>query len=311
MNLKVSNLRKTYGKKVAVDGVSFEVRNGQILGLLGPNGAGKSTIIKMLSGQTNPTDGEIEIDGKVYKSIPQKLRNKVGVMPQDVIIWDLLTVKENLEFTAKLFNLKKNESEKRIGFLIEGLNLAKELNTVANKLSGGFKRRLNLAVTLMNDPTIVFLDEPTPGIDPQNRRFLWEYISNLRSENRSVVLTDHYLDEAEKLADYVVIIDNGKIIAQGTVKDLKAKYGSGNFVFVDFEKPLSENDKIMQLLKKKYPELVVLGDRVSIQTNKASEVIKDLLNTLEDNKIAFRDIQLKEPSLEDIFLILTGKDIRE
>lgn len=158
MKVIAENLVKTYGNRKVVDGLSFEIRNGQILGLLGPNGAGKSTTIKMLSGQIKPSAGKIYLDGVAMDSVPSTYRSKIGVMPQEVIIWDDLTVRENLEFTTHLFQLDKKLAKKKVNSLIDGLNLGKEINTIANRLSGGFKRRLNLALTLINDPSAVFLD---------------------------------------------------------------------------------------------------------------------------------------------------------
>lgn len=313
MNIKATNLSKKYENKIAVDNISFEIRNGQILGLLGPNGAGKSTTIKMLSGQTTPTSGEIILDGVSFKSVPSEYKTKIGVMPQEVIIWDKLTVKENLEFTGKLYKLSSKNIKSRRDYLIEALNLSKELDTEADKLSGGFKRRMNLALTLMNEPSAIFLDEPTPGIDPQNRRFLWEYISNLRSKDRSVILTDHYLDEAEKLADYVVIIDDGRIIAEGTVADLKKKYGSGDLVIIKLSEKNSKAHlvELIAKLQKYYPDTKQIQDSITINAKNGLEVMRHALSEIEMLGIKYEEFQLKEPSLEDIFLILTGKNIRE
>lgn len=312
MNIKAINLVKKYGNRKVVDGLNFEIRNGQILGLLGPNGAGKSTTIKMLSGQIKPTSGQIELDGTSYSSVPDSFRSKIGVMPQEVVIWQELTVKENLEFTGKLYGLSNEVIKKRRDFLIEALNLGKELKTVAKVLSGGFKRRLNLAITIMNEPSAVFLDEPTPGIDPQNRRFLWDYIRNLKNENRSVILTDHYLDEAEKLADYVVIIDNAKVVAEGTMSELRAKYGSGTLMLIRFEEVAEAKlNKLIKELKPRLPDTKVFDHSISIQTKEAINDVKFVLQQLDLSGLHYKDFQLKEPTLEDIFLILTGKNIRE
>lgn len=312
MNIKAINLVKTYNKRKVVDGLSFEIRNGQILGLLGPNGAGKSTAIKMLSGQVKPTEGQIELDGVVYNSVPDSFRGKIGVMPQEVILWDDLTVKENLEFTGKLYGLKNKVLNKRRDYLIDALNLGNELKTVAKVLSGGFKRRLNLAITIMNEPSAVFLDEPTPGIDPQNRRFLWDYIRNLKDEKRSVILTDHYLDEAEKLADYVVIIDNGKVIAAGTIPELRSKYGSGTLFLIHFEETVGKKlDQLVNTIQPKLSNAKVFDHTISIRTKDAINDVRFVLQQLDKFNLHYKDFQLKEPTLEDIFLILTGKNIRE
>jgi ABC-2 type transport system ATP-binding protein len=274
--------------------------------------AGKSTTIKMLSGQIKPTGGLIEIDGVSYKSVPDSFRSKIGVMPQEVVIWENLTVKENLEFTGRLYGLSSAVINKRRDFLIDALNLGKELKTVAKVLSGGFKRRLNLAITIMNEPMAVFLDEPTPGIDPQNRRFLWEYIKQLKNNERSVILTDHYLDEAEKLADFVVIIDNAKVIASGTIPELREKYGSGTLFLINFEEsPDNKLEELITAVKPKFPDIKVFDHTISIQTKDAINDIRFVLQQLDLFHLHYKDIQLKEPTLEDIFLILTGKNIRE
>lgn len=312
MNIKAINLTKKYGSKTVVDDLSFEIRNGQILGLLGPNGAGKSTTIKMLSGQTKPSSGSIEIDGTTYSFITDEFRGKIGVMPQEVVIWDDLTVKENLFFTGRLYGLKTKEIEKRAKYMIEALNLGRELNSVARVLSGGFKRRLNLAITIMNDPGAVFLDEPTPGIDPQNRQFLWEYIRTLKTNNRSVILTDHYLDEAEKLADYVVIIDNGKVIARGTVSELKKQYGEGTLFLIHLtDDGLNKASEFIMDIKPHFENSKLIDHSISIQAKDPAESVEFIMKKLEQHKLHFKDFQLKEPTLEDIFLILTGKNIRE
>jgi ABC-2 type transport system ATP-binding protein len=312
MKIRAIDLTKKYGSRKVVDGINFEIRNGQILGLLGPNGAGKSTTIKMLSGQTNPTSGTIELDGVAYKSIPDAFRSKIGVMPQEIIIWENLTVKENLEFTGKLYGLSNDVIKKRRDYLIDALNLGKELKTIAKVLSGGFKRRLNLAVTIMNDPSAVFLDEPTPGIDPQNRRFLWEYIKQLKTNDRSVILTDHYLDEAEKLSDYVVIIDNGKVIASGTIPELRKQYGEGSLVLINFTDSKDNNiNDLIKAIKPKIEDIKVFDHRISIQTKDPVDDVRFILQQLENFHLHYKDFQLKEPTLEDIFLILTGKNIRE
>jgi ABC-2 type transport system ATP-binding protein len=312
MNIKAIGLIKKYKGRKVVDDLSFEIRNGQILGLLGPNGAGKSTTIKMLSGQIKPSGGQIELDGVKYDSVPDDFRYQIGVMPQEVVIWQDLNVKENLEFTGKLYGLSNDVIRKRRDYLIDALNLGKELKTVAKVLSGGFKRRLNLAITIMNEPSAVFLDEPTPGIDPQNRRFLWDYIRNLKSTNRSVILTDHYLDEAEKLADYVVIIDNGKVVATGTMPELRAKYGSGTLFLIHFEDPpVTKLRELVKEFSQKLTDVKVFDNTLSIQTKDAINDVKYVLQQLSSNNLRYKDFQLKEPTLEDIFLILTGKNIRE
>lgn len=225
MHISCEHLSKTFGNKHAVKDISIDIRPGTILALLGPNGAGKSTTIKMLTGQVKPTSGQIIIDGSSHPSLPEDIRWKLGIMPQEIIIWDDLTIQENLEFSASLYKIKKEEAAKQIAYLIEELKLTPELHTLAKNLSGGYKRRLNLAISVIHNPKVVFLDEPSPGIDAQSRHLLSSFIQHLAKEqNCAVVLTDHYLDEAEKLADYVVIVDHGSIVAEGTMQELKEKH---------------------------------------------------------------------------------------
>ena len=192
--------------------------------------------------------------------------------------------------------------------LIEGLNLQGELKTLAKNLSGGYKRRLNLAISIIHNPSLVFLDEPSPGIDPQSRRFLWDFIWSLKKTGKAVVLTDHYLEEAEKLCDYVVIVDEGKVIAEGTVEDLKKKYGNGTLLQVVVESLNSE--KILNI-QSVFPAAKFSQVGFSVIADDAQTVFEKLLPTLRSANIIATQIELRQPSLEDIFLILTGKEIRE
>lgn len=312
VRIQVIDLTKKYGTRRVVNKVNFEVRNDQILALLGPNGAGKSTIIKMLSGQIHPSSGRILIDDTSYRYVPAFVRSRMGVTPQEIVIWDSLTVRENLDFAGRISGVSSPLISTRRNGLIEALSLGKELNTVAKVLSGGYKRRLNLAITLMSDPSALFLDEPTPGIDPQNRSFLLGYIKNLRQSDRSIILTDHYLEEAEQLADYVVIIDNSEVIVSGTVSELKKKYGKGTLLLVTIESSSRKQAReFVSRMKTKERSVKLFSDIISIQTTDERNDIKLTLRELERCDVRYKDISMKEPSLEDIFLILTGKNLRE
>jgi ABC-2 type transport system ATP-binding protein len=308
MQIIATNLMKKFGSKLAVKDVSLKIIPGQILGLLGPNGAGKSTTIKILSGQINAASGNIQIDDQKYLQIPDSLRSKIGVMPQEIILWDKLTVMENLKFTAQIQGMSKQDTDLQIQNLVSGLNLEKEINTLAEHLSGGYKRRLNLAISIIHNPSLVFLDEPSPGIDPQSRRFLWDFIYQLKKQNKAVVLTDHYLEEAEKLCDYVVIIDEGKVIAEGTVPQLKLKYGAGTLLQVNSDNLNSE--KIIALTTT-FPEVKFSTKGFSVLADDTVEIFEKLIPQLKNLDIHTNQMELRQPSLEDIFLILTGKEIRE
>ena len=316
MKFKINNLTKTYGNRTVVEGLNFSIEPGKILGLLGPNGAGKSTTIKMLSGQIKPSKGSIEIDGKEYSHVPNSFRSKIGVMPQELIIWEDLTTKENLYFTATLQGLPRDKAEKQVSYLMNALHLNKETDTIARNLSGGYQRRLNLAISIIHEPTLLFLDEPTPGIDAQSRRFLMDFIQELGStQNYSIVLTDHYLDEAEKLSDYVVIIDDGSLVAEGTVPELKKKYGDGNILSVDLSSEqmndLELRDKLMASFKEPFGDAHIRKQSITSLVDNPVEAIQESVKILDNADVRALNITVKEPTLEDIFLIITGKAIRE
>jgi len=315
MKLTAQGLSKSFGSKQAVNDLSLEITPGRVLGLLGPNGAGKSTTIKMLSGQIAPSAGTITIDGEEYDRVPDDYRGKIGVMPQEVIIWDYLTIEENLLYTATLQKVDTKTARKRADYLIEALHLQKELHTLGRDLSGGYKRRLNLAISIIHDPTLLFLDEPTPGIDAQSRRFLMDYIQELAdTKDYAIVLTDHYLDEAEKLSDYVVIIDDGGIVAEGTVPQLKKKHGNGSLLIVDLEDSVSEEqlDKLEKAYKSAFKhEIRRTNHTLATIADDPVAAMQQGISLLKQQNLSALNIAVKEPTLEDIFLLLTGREIRE
>lgn len=312
MKITAKDLSKSYGDREVVSGVGLEVRPGQILALLGPNGAGKSTTIKMLTGQIAPTKGEIEIDGKAFREVPKEFRGKIGVMPQEVVVWEAMSTIENIRMAATFQGLSGKALQQSVDSLVKGLNLEPELHTLARNLSGGYKRRLNLAVSIVHDPSVVFLDEPSPGIDPQNRRFLWEYIRTLKEAGKAVVLTDHYLEEAEALADYIVIVDEGKVIAQGTNQDLKEKYGNGSIVQLVLEEVASPKEmrEFVRWCEEEFEQVAVNEFEVSFLTQKGVDSLERVMKKAKKYDLIVRDITLKQPTLEDIFLLLTGHEIR-
>lgn len=312
MKITAKDLSKSYGDREVVSGVGLEVRPGQILALLGPNGAGKSTTIKMLTGQIAPTKGEIEIDGKAFREVPKEFRGKIGVMPQEVVVWEAMSTIENIKMAATFQGLSGKALQQSVDSLVKGLNLEPELHTLARNLSGVYKRRLNLAVSIVHDPSVVFLDEPSPGIDPQNRRFLWEYIRTLKEAGKAVVLTDHYLEEAEALADYIVIVDEGKVIAQGTNQDLKEKYGNGSIVQLVLEEVASPKEmrEFVRWCEEEFEQVAVHEFEVSFLTQKGVDSLEKVMKRAKKYDLVVRDFTLKQPTLEDIFLLLTGHEIR-
>lgn len=313
MHIKTQNLSKKYGSKTVVDGVNLDLVPGQILALLGPNGAGKSTTIKMLTGRAKPTSGKILIDDTEYTSFPEKLLSSLGIMPQEIVVWDDLTIRENLDYTASLYKLPKNQADAKIQEIISDLKLTPEINTLAKNLSGGYKRRVNLAISVLHSPKVIFLDEPTPGIDAQSRILLTEYIQKLADKKeQAIVLTDHYLDQAEKLADYVVIIDGGKIITEGTVSELKAKHSQGNILQIHLNSQDSQSlNKAKEIFAKHFQNPTLHKQTISILIQDISQNLSKAIDIVKQENMPIFNINVKEPTLEDIFLLLTGKEVRE
>lgn len=317
MHISCSKLSKKFAKREVVKGIDLNIKPGQVLALLGPNGAGKSTTIKMLTGQLKPCSGIVTVDGQEYKVFPDSIRHALGVMPQEIIVWDDLTIKENLEYSGRLYKLSKATLNNRIAKIIEDLKLEPELNTLARNLSGGYKRRLNLAISIVHDPKVIFLDEPSPGIDAQSRLLLTEYIAKLaKEEDRAVVLTDHYLDEAEKLADYVVIIDEGKVVTEGTVEQLKVKHGNGNLLQIHLNpetsrKLLQTPETLLAYFESEFESPALNKETLTMLVKDPAKSLNKALNIIDKYNLQILNINLKESSLEDIFLLITGRGVRE
>lgn len=288
--LQISNLSKKFSDNIAVDGISFSVPQGKCFGLLGPNGAGKTTTIEMMEGIIKPTSGEITYSGK---TIDNQYRHEVGIQFQHTAIQDFLTVKETLEMFSKFFNKTIPVEE-----LIETCSLESILNRDTRKLSGGQRQRLLLALAILNDPKIVFLDEPTTGLDPQARRNFWELVNRIKKQNKTILLTTHYMDEAESLCDEIVIMDQGRIIEQGTPQDLLAQNFDG--VMVSMPKEIAES------LEWQSFNFQLNNHRVELMTTEIEKTVKQLL----ENNISLDDMQIRSPNLEDLFIKLTGHQLR-
>lgn len=307
--IKLKNLTKKFGRFTAVDGISFEINEGEIFGFLGPNGAGKTTTISMLATILAPTDGTAEINGFDIIKEKHNVRNSIGIVFQDPSLDDELTACENLVFHAVMYNLKKDAIEKRILESLELVDLEKRKNDLVKTFSGGMKRRLEIARGLMHHPKILFLDEPTVGLDPQTRSHIWEYVRKLNKDEKiTILLTTHYMEEAEKLADRIAIIDNGKIIAIDAPQNLKALLGGDviSFSSSDSKKLSNEFAKIKWIKK-----IVVHDGYIDVNVSKAEEQMPMLLRTINKSRIELQSIAVHKPSLEDVFLSLTGKTIRE
>jgi len=307
--LKVEGLAKAFGAIRAVDSVSFEVRPGEIYGLLGPNGAGKTTTISIISGLLKPDAGEVFVAGNPFWSDPQKAKRIMGVVPQELAIYEELTGRENLEFWGRMAGLSAGEAKSRATELLEALTLTDRAKDAIKAYSGGMKRRINLGCALLHRPKLLLLDEPTVGIDPQARLNILEFIRGLRASGTAILYTTHYLEEAETLCQRIGIIDHGRLLAEGTLSELQERLG-GDRVFVleaDFKKAsLDAWDGFHQrfrVIQKTEHQLVV----AAIGTRDPSQCLKDLLGL----PVRVENVTLKRPSLNDVFLQLTGRDLRE
>jgi len=224
----IDNLTKKFEDVTAVDGLSLTVEKAELFGLLGPNGAGKTTTINVLSGLLKPTSGSVTVGGYDVEKDPSKVKALIGVCPQDTAVFSYLTGRENVELFGNLHAMQKEKLKKKTDELLEKMSLVSDAERRVGKYSGGMRRRINLIMALVHDPEIAFLDEPTVGMDPQSRRAVWDFIKELKKQNKTVILTTHYMEEAEELCDRVGIIDYGKLIALGAPEQLKAKFEAKN-----------------------------------------------------------------------------------
>jgi ABC-2 type transport system ATP-binding protein len=307
--LKVSGLTKTFGAVRAVDGISFEVRAGEIYGLLGPNGAGKTTTISMLAGLLRPDAGEMLVADTPFWSAPQKAKRIMGVVPQEVAIYEELSGRENLEFWGRIAGLSSGEARTRAGELLEALSLADRAKEPVKNYSGGMKRRINLGCALLHRPRLLLLDEPTVGIDPQARMNILEFIRQLQATGTGILYTTHYLEEAETLCARIGIIDHGRLLAEGTLGELQERLG-GDRVFVlegNFREASPESwdgfHQRFRVIQKSERQLSV----AAIGARDPAECLKELLGL----PVRVENVMLKRPSLNDVFLQLTGRDLRE
>ena len=279
--LNLANVRKTFGKIVAVDGLSLSVRKGELLGLLGPNGAGKSTSVSLAVGLLAPDSGTVSIEGLGNPASPE-VRQQIGVAPQALALYDLLTGDENLRFFGQMYGLSGAALEERVAWCLDFVGLTDRKDDRAGGYSGGMKRRLNMAAAFIHDPDLLMLDEPTVGVDPQSRNKIFEIIEALHREGRTVIYTTHYMEEAERLCDRIAIVDHGRLLALGTLAELVAAHGGP-------------------------PTLVVKtsGQERRLQT---PEPLAEL------NRIAatatIDSFQMERPTLEQVFLRLTGRSLR-
>jgi ABC-2 type transport system ATP-binding protein len=301
--IQVSGVRKTYGSTVAVDEVSFEVNDGEIFGLIGPNGAGKTTTMECIEGLRTPDRGTISVLGLDPFRQVYKLQNRIGVQLQQAQLQKRIKVWEAIDLWASLFNKKPADAER----LLEQLGLTDKRDAWFMNLSGGQKQRLFIALALINDPEVVFLDELTTGLDPQARHAIWDLVRGIRERGKTVFLTTHLMEEAERLCDRVAIIEHGRIIDMGSPDQLIRRHCPERTVVLDTAEPGAEQ------LFKAIPgvESVLRADRRFTIRGRGEELVTDVIHSLSENQIRVTDFRTILPNLEDVFLKLTGRSIRE
>jgi ABC-2 type transport system ATP-binding protein len=311
--IEIRDLTKGFPGVVAVDGLSLTVRRGEVFGFLGPNGAGKTTSIKMMVGLLKPTSGQVRIEGEAVEAASKGVKRKIGVCPQDIVLWERLTCMENLLLISDMYEVPKKEGATNAARLLEDLKLADKKDTHAAKLSGGMKRRLNVAMALVHDPGIVVLDEPTAGLDPQSRLVVTDYIRRLKKEEeKTIILTTHMMEIADQLSDRVAIIDHGKLLALEAPENMKDRIGKGDVLEITlFDQ--TKNGRAVEELKKMdgIQETEEIRDKIVIRALDLAGRLPGIFNSLEVIGAKVLDVSLRRNSLEDVFITLTGRGLRE
>lgn len=309
--LETYKLSKFYKEIKAVDGVDLYLDEGESVGLLGPNGAGKSTTISMISTLIKPTSGDVKFKQRSAVSDPSSLRQVLGVVPQDIALYEGLSAYENLKFFGKIYNVERRLLESRIQYALELVGLQERQKGLIKTFSGGMKRRINIAAALLHNPQILILDEPTVGIDPQSRNHILEMVRQLNVNSGTAVLyTSHYMEEVEQLCKRVYIMDHGKVIAAGTKTELLSILSNEDKVLIQLSKP---SEIFIQEIKKiEHVRHVELSDEgIHIMSQKGSNIISQLVHEAEKAGTELVNFQMDNPSLEDVFLHLTGRTLRD
>jgi ABC-2 type transport system ATP-binding protein len=310
--LNVQNLVKNYGDFKAVKGVSFYIEEGEIFSLLGPNGAGKTTTISMLSTLYTPTSGDATIGGYSITKDPMGVRGIIGVVPQDLALYEDLTARENLIFWGQMYNLSGKALTTRVDEVLEQIGLTDKAKDRVKTYSGGMKRRVNIGVGLLHKPRLLFMDEPTVGIDPQSRRAILDTVKDLNKQGMTLLYTTHYMEEAEELSHRVGIFDHGEMIAIGTQKELTQQVGEAETLILH----VGENDDSEALAKalkdiQGVQQATAVDHEVSIVCAEAEDVLAAVVTKANDRGIKIRSIDIREPNLEAVFLHLTGRALRD
>ncbi|MCK4567466.1 MAG: ABC transporter ATP-binding protein [Candidatus Thorarchaeota archaeon] len=315
--LGINNVTKRFNSLIAIDSFSLDVKQGEVLGLLGPNGAGKSTLTNMICGLLPPDEGTISVCGLDVKKERKQVKQKLGVVPQDIVLYDYMTAIENIKFFGVMNGYVGQHLKQRIDEMIDYMGLdAAALNRRTKLLSGGMRRRVNIACGILHDPDIILLDEPTAGLDPQNRFELWRLIEKMNSEGKTIVLTTHLMDEAQELCNRVAIIDHGKLIALDTPRALIEQVDVQEAVLILLTDPKPEYSALFEKVNSvanvtqvELPETHEIAFRLLVDD--ADKVLPDIVKAASTIQGGIRSIEVSSPTLSDVFLEITGRTLAE
>lgn len=299
--LSVKDLRKSFGKKQVLTGVSFDAYSGQCIGLLGPNGAGKSTVSKIITRLIEKDEGKILVSGFDSDKDFAEIKKQIALVPQDFAFYMELSVEENLFYFASAYCLSRLQAKERVASLLTQFSLSRFAKTKAEKLSGGYKRLLNIAISLLHNPTLILLDEPTVALDTDMRLKVWNVIKDLKKEGKTLILTTHYLDEAQKLCDKIAILKDGRIILFGTPKEIQEKFAGTVNIELTLQKAISE--LLLSQIKKKFNVSSVSDDKtkITISSEKLLSTFTDVVHLIEAKHLQIKDTNVFMPTLEDAF----------
>jgi ABC-2 type transport system ATP-binding protein len=308
--LIVKDLHKSFGENHAVRGVSFQVARGEVFGLLGPNGAGKTTTISMITGLLEPSSGSITVDGLDLQENVKEVKAKLGLVPQELALYPMLSARDNLNFFGRIYGLRGKRLRERVDVVLEMVGLADRADEAIETYSGGMKRRINIAAGLLHEPDVLFLDEPTVGVDPQSRNAIFEGVEALNRAGMTVIYTTHYMEEAQRLCHRVAIMDLGQIIALDTPSALIRSLGGG-IILVGMG---DEHTQVVASEMSRLPSVKTAArsdGHLKIEANRAQEALMGVIEITNQHDVRLTSLQVLEPNLETVFLQLTGKSLRE
>jgi linearmycin/streptolysin S transport system ATP-binding protein len=304
--ISVKNLVKKFPSVTALDDISLEIKDKEFFGLLGPNGAGKSTFMNLLAGYMDSDSGDILIDGEKISINNLEIKKKIGLVPQSLALYNELTAQENLEIFGSLFGINKKELKSAVAEKLNMVGLFERKKDKVETFSGGMKRRLNLAASILHEPKIILCDEPTVGIDPQSRNAIFEYLEKLNSDGKTIIYTTHYMEEAERLCTNIAIIDSGRIIALGSMQELLDNLDYKQTIVINKNQATTKFANVFE----SFGKLIDEEDKFELQPKDGLE-LSTFFKSMENNGIHYSNINMKKPSLESLFLQLTGRSLRD